>query len=71
MAILDSRVTPARTPTHGSWRPLRSRNSISSRSLRTESWGRAMVAVGLKPTRKTRGLPVVIPPMRPPWWLLW
>ena len=71
MASRDSRVAPARTPTQGSWRPLASWNSISSRSLRTESWGRAMVAVGLKLKRHTSGIPVVTPPSRPPWLLLW
>ena len=71
MASRDSKVAPARTPTQGSCRPLASWNSISSRSLRTEFWGWAMVAVGLKLKRHTSGIPVVTPPSRPPWLLLW
>ena len=66
---MASTIGTARGRTHGSCRPWAS-SVTASLFWSTVCWGWEMVAVGLKATRKSTSLPLLMPPCTPPEWLL-
>ena len=60
----------ARGTIQGSWRPWISRGASRCSESDTLSCRRAMEAVGFTAARNTTGMPVVMPPKIPPWWLV-
>ena len=68
-AVMDSTTTTARGTMIGSCLPL-IEISISSLSIFTVDWGRAMEGVGLMAARTISSEPSLIPPRTPPEWLV-
>ena len=60
----------ARSAMQLSCRPAADRVTFSIRSMSTVSCGLHMVGVGLKVTVNSTGMPLVMPPLMPPLWLV-